>query len=135
MKTAEELRKQFKDETNFMFAFGNPAYTDWLEKKLVSQSTLNRDKVMEVLDKFIYDMLSKDPKRNKEDAYNALCSLSLPTLSEEDRIEQYPIVCPSCLGSGYVSCSEFNPNVTGSAMNMICPACNGGKTVIVTRNY
>jgi len=43
---------------------------------------------------------------------------------------QYPIVCPSCNGSGWIN----NPTPVSSSTQVICPACNGSKTVIATEN-
>ena len=42
----------------------------------------------------------------------------------------YPIVCPSCNGTGYIN------KTTGvsSATQEICPACNGQKVVICTED-
>jgi len=43
--------------------------------------------------------------------------------------KQYPIVCPSCGGSGFIS----NPSIgLTTIITIICPACNGAKTVICT---
>jgi DnaJ-class molecular chaperone len=43
--------------------------------------------------------------------------------------EQYPIVCPSCNGSGVI------PEPFGLSTNTTrgCPACNGSGVVIVTK--
>ena len=38
----------------------------------------------------------------------------------------YPIVCPSCNGSGSIN----NPCPVSSSSRIVCPACNGGKTVM-----
>jgi len=44
--------------------------------------------------------------------------------------KQYPIVCPSCKGSGFISSVQTISTFT--SVTEICPACNGNKTVICT---
>lgn len=43
----------------------------------------------------------------------------------------YQVVCKSCNGMGRIENYDFDPNVTGSEMYMICPACNGSKLITV----
>jgi len=43
--------------------------------------------------------------------------------------EQYPIVCPSCKGSGFIP----EPGALSTSTTRICPACNGSGVVIVTK--
>jgi len=105
-KIIETLR-QFNDE------FQEDVIADFYIEEIAARidslyPTLNRDKVIGVLDKFVYDMLSKDPNRNKEDAANALCSLSLPTLSEGE-IEKafYTHAKPIAGDTKWMNLSEF----------------------------
>ena len=42
----------------------------------------------------------------------------------------YPIVCSSCGGLGYIT----NPLPVCSSTTIICPACNGSKTVMAVEN-
>lgn len=44
---------------------------------------------------------------------------------------EYPIVCKSCGGLGMIKNSEmdYTPN---STIFILCPACDGTKTVIIT---
>lgn len=47
----------------------------------------------------------------------------------------YPIVCPSCNGSGQMSNPNFNPNVTSSSQIadcVACVACNRTGVVMMT---
>ena len=46
-------------------------------------------------------------------------------------MKSYPIVCPSCSGSGVIN----NPMQLDSSPTIICPACNGTKVVIVNVTY
>lgn len=41
----------------------------------------------------------------------------------------YPIICPSCQGTGIVRQPVLS-TVTTSALDMTCPACGGNKTVM-----
>ena len=41
-------------------------------------------------------------------------------------MKTYPIVCPSCQGSGFIYTRGFDTYNTSA----ICPACKGQKTVI-----
>jgi hypothetical protein len=77
MKTAEELRTQYQMENGDPWenSQGEPDidYVMWLEKKLLNHPTLNRDKVMEIL--------TSKAMSSLDEIVDALCSLSLPTLS------------------------------------------------------
>jgi len=86
MKTAEELRKQFQEETGVDPGnqIGFLAYVDWIEKRLTQQNTLNRDKVMEILmgDRrgVSYNLYLPEAEKIAD----ALCSLALPEISEDE---------------------------------------------------
>ena len=43
-------------------------------------------------------------------------------------MKNYIIVCPSCGGKGWIS----NPENISSSTSIVCPACKGSKTVMVT---
>jgi DnaJ-class molecular chaperone len=43
------------------------------------------------------------------------------------KTRQYPIICPSCGGSGLIPTQGTSADVT-----QMCPACKGEKTVICT---
>ena len=42
-------------------------------------------------------------------------------------MKQYPIMCPSCKGTGWVSSLNYSSNAQRE-----CPACGGTKIVMVT---
>ena len=94
MKTAEELRKQFQEETGVDPGnqIGFLAYVDWIEKRLTQQNALNRDKVEEILKKELGIMRwMNHPEHDPviigyERAADAICSLALPELSEVEKL-------------------------------------------------
>ena len=45
-------------------------------------------------------------------------------------MKQYPIVCPSCSGTGKLP-QQGHPDIT-APITMVCPACNGTGSVICT---
>jgi len=81
MKTADDLRKQFLEETGVDPGnqIGFLAYVDWIEKRLTQQNTLNRDKVEEIMLQY-YEINHPDGIT----CINKICSLAVLKLSEED---------------------------------------------------
>ena len=47
--------------------------------------------------------------------------------------ETYQKLCSCCGGNGLMENVNFNPNVTSSAMHIICIVCNGSGTQTVTK--
>jgi len=48
-------------------------------------------------------------------------------------MKQYPIVCPSCVGTGQITTPSKEIHTTNALSTIICPACNGSGTVICTK--
>jgi DnaJ-class molecular chaperone len=46
------------------------------------------------------------------------------------KVRNYVIVCPSCKGAGYID----NPHKVSSQATIVCLACYGSKTVLVTES-
>jgi len=97
MKTAaREFYRKLNNDNLIPDIEGEPAFTPdqmiWFAEEYAQQSTLNRDKVMEVAFDTLYKhdckevdcvvMLNKQLTDISEELTDALCSLSLPTLSE-----------------------------------------------------
>ena len=80
--------------------------------------------------------LPEEPKCNNIFAVNEFSSLKEIYDNIELPIEKlkpsrtYPIVCSSCGGLGYIT----NPLPVCSSTTIICPACNGSKTVMAVEN-
>ena len=50
-------------------------------------------------------------------------------------IRTYPSICTSCVGVGQIQNPNFNPNVTGDMMVMMCPTCFGLKQITISETF
>lgn len=84
--------------------------------KYIPENLLVRDHILTVL----------------KDSVEQYYPLQQPPKESGERIRRYPIMCPSCNGTGFVKNNDFGVTpLTTSSTSVICPACNGSKTIIV----
>lgn len=43
--------------------------------------------------------------------------------------------CSWCKASGQIANPSFDPNTTNATLFIICPVCNGSKTVLITETF
>lgn len=43
--------------------------------------------------------------------------------------------CKYCGATGKVKNNDFNPNITDSTLEIVCPVCNGSKVITVTEEF
>jgi hypothetical protein len=135
MKTAEEFLNDKFNGKGYEFKIH-----DWINgqvsnyspcellEEYAQQNTLNRDKVMEVLDKALTIHQEHNVKDNvinlrimgKKLATGKICSLSLPTLSEGEYTKiGKPDDCDveSCVGPDCEGCQRFQPKLITNALS------------------